>query len=319
MSVTKKGECELLGPFALLVQLALGGLAQLALVFKRWRDRAPRPVKVWAFDVSKQVVGSVLLHAANLVMSMLSSGRLSMKVEDVIIEARGESGSASGDPNPCSFYFLNLLIDVNHHWNSNSNLLPPSPHTPLPPHIPRRAAAIHRVWTYGSPPRAKWWAKQSLIYFLGLLSMKFIVLLIFIFLPWISHVGDWALRWTEGNEKLQVFFVMLFFPVVMNATQYYIIDTFIKGRLEGVGGGRVVEDPVDSDDEGGNEADGLLAAEVEVVKKKRKTSNDVADSGSGGSSRSDAVQAKLLTESEEGGEDADERVWLTQDQRDERR
>jgi hypothetical protein len=172
---------------------------------------------------------------------------------------------------------------------------------------------------YGSPPRAKWWAKQSLIYFLGLLSMKFIVLLIFIFLPWISHIGDWALRWTEGNEKLQVFFVMLFFPVVMNATQYYIIDTFIKGKLEGVDGGRGVEDAVDSDDEGGNEADGLLAAEVEVVKKKRKTSNDVVDSGSGGSSRSEAVQAKLLTESEEGGEDADERVWLAQDQLDERR
>lgn len=110
-SVSKSGECELLGPFALLVQLALGGLALLALVFKRWRERPQRPVKVWAFDVSKQVVGSVLLHAANLVMSMLSSGRLSMKVEDVI-EARDEGASASGDPNPCSFYFLNLLIDV---------------------------------------------------------------------------------------------------------------------------------------------------------------------------------------------------------------
>ena len=94
------------------MQLALGGLALLALVFKRWRERPQRPVKVWAFDVSKQVVGSVLLHAANLVMSMLSSGRLSMKVEDVIIEARDETGNASGDPNPCSFYFLNLLIDV---------------------------------------------------------------------------------------------------------------------------------------------------------------------------------------------------------------
>lgn len=80
-------------------------------MFKRWRERPQRPVKVWAFDVSKQVVGSVLLHAANLVMSMLSSGRLSMKMEDVI-EARHEHGGASGDPNPCSFYFLNLLIDV---------------------------------------------------------------------------------------------------------------------------------------------------------------------------------------------------------------
>lgn len=60
--------------------------------------------------------------------------------------------------------------------------------------------------------------------------MKFCVLIIFLVLPWISRVGDWALRWTEGNEELQVFFVMLFFPVIMNATQYYIIDSFIKNQ-----------------------------------------------------------------------------------------
>ena len=60
--------------------------------------------------------------------------------------------------------------------------------------------------------------------------MKFCVLIIFLLLPWISRVGDWALRWTEGNEDLQVFFVMLFFPVIMNATQYYIIDSFIKNQ-----------------------------------------------------------------------------------------
>ena len=43
-------------------------------------------------------------------------------------------------------------------------------------------------------------------------------------------VGDWALRWTEGNETLQVVFVMLVFPVIMNALQYYIIDGFIKNQ-----------------------------------------------------------------------------------------
>ena len=53
---------------------------------------------------------------------------------------------------------------------------------------------------------------------------------IFKICPWIVYVGDWALRWTEGNEALQVFFVMLFFPVVMNALQYYIIDGFIKNQ-----------------------------------------------------------------------------------------
>jgi hypothetical protein len=73
-----------------------------------------------------------------------------------------------------------------------------------------------------------WWFKQSVIYFLGLMGMKICVLIIFLVLPWISRVGDWALRWTEGNEVLQVMFVMLVFPVIMNATQYYIIDSFIK-------------------------------------------------------------------------------------------
>ena len=83
---------------------------------------------------------------------------------------------------------------------------------------------------YGRPPKTKWWLKQSFIYFLGLLGMKACVFFIFQICPWIIRVGDWALRWTEGNEMVQVFFVMLFFPVVMNALQYYIIDSFIKNQ-----------------------------------------------------------------------------------------
>jgi hypothetical protein len=86
---------------------------------------------------------------------------------------------------------------------------------------------------YGSPPRTFWWFKQSIIYFIGLMGMKFCVLLIFLLAPWISRVGDWALRWTEGDEALQVIFVMLVFPVIMNATQYYIIDSFIKNQAPG--------------------------------------------------------------------------------------
>lgn len=58
--------------------------------------------------------------------------------------------------------------------------------------------------------------------------MKLCVFLIFRICPWMVLIGDWALRWTEGDERLQVFFVMLFFPLIMNALQYYIIDGFIK-------------------------------------------------------------------------------------------
>jgi hypothetical protein len=138
-------ECRLLGSFAILVQLGLGALALLSLVYKRWRERPQRPLRVWSFDVSKQVVGSVLVHAANVFMSLLTSGRFSIKPA-VVVGGGGEAGAAvvrravrfavggvmgllvgradggehadSGGgggeyvPNPCSFYLLNLAIDV---------------------------------------------------------------------------------------------------------------------------------------------------------------------------------------------------------------
>lgn len=98
----ESAECHLLGPFALIIQGSLGLLALLSLVFKRWRERPQRPLKVWAFDASKQVVGSMLLHVANLLMSLLSSGKLVVTLEN----------PDKFHANPCSFYLLNLAIDV---------------------------------------------------------------------------------------------------------------------------------------------------------------------------------------------------------------
>ncbi|KAB8213720.1 Vaculolar membrane protein-domain-containing protein [Aspergillus novoparasiticus] len=207
------GECRLLGPFSLLVQVALGALALLSLVYKRWRERPQRPLKVWAFDVSKQVFGSAMLHLANLLMSMFSAGQLEITSEY--------------KPNPCSFYILNLGIDTTlgipilifilHILNRLAL------YTPLadPPESIKSG-------NYGRPPRATWWFKQSMIYFVGLLGMKICVFFLIQLLPFIVKVGDWALRWTEGNTAVQIIFVMLLFPVIMNAIQYYIIDIFIK-------------------------------------------------------------------------------------------
>ncbi|KAM0796544.1 vacuolar membrane protein-domain-containing protein [Usnea florida] len=212
----ENGECKLLGPFALFIQGALGVLALLVLVFKRWRERPQRPLKIWAFDASKQVVGSALLHISNLLLSMLSSGQLTIKAGDY-------------QANPCSFYLLNLAIDTTIGIPILVVFLNLLTHgfslTPLgnPPESIESG-------NYGRPPKTKWWLKQSFIYFLGLLGMKACVFFIFQICPWIIRVGDWALRWTEGNEMVQVFFVMLFFPVVMNALQYYIIDSFIKNQ-----------------------------------------------------------------------------------------
>lgn len=105
--------CHLLGPFALVVQAALGGVAVLSLVYKRWRETPKRPWKIFFFDVSKQVFGSVLLHVLNLAMSMFAQVDVVHAAE---IAATGKDtqqpGREGAMPNPCSYYLLNLAIDV---------------------------------------------------------------------------------------------------------------------------------------------------------------------------------------------------------------
>ncbi|KAJ5823077.1 hypothetical protein N7447_005417 [Penicillium robsamsonii] len=239
------GECKLLGPFSVFVQIALGGLALLSLVFKRWRERPQRPVKVWAFDVSKQVFGSVMLHMLNLVMSMFSAGQLEIR--------------NSYKPNPCSFYLLNLGIDTTLGIPILILLLRVlnylASYTPLanPPESIESG-------NYGQPPRVTWWLKQAIVYFMGLLGMKICVFFLIQLLPFIVKIGDWALRWTEGNTAVQIFFVMLLFPVIMNAIQYYIIDIFIKKPVSQYAVDDTIRDAATDDDADRREA--LLADET---------------------------------------------------------
>lgn len=252
------GKCHLLGPFAILVQGALGALALLSLVFKRWRERPQRPVKIWAFDVSKQVFGTVLLHMANLLMSMFSAGEIQAQIASAAAKSVGATIDDDWQPNPCSFYLLNLAIDttlgipilllilkVLHIGAARTALANP------PESI--------KSGNYGDPPKASWWLKQSLLYFIGLLGMKICVFVIFQLCPWIVVVGDWALRWTEGNTALQIAFVMLIFPLIMNAFQYYVIDTFIKKKPDSDDSASQISHG-DSEDERG----GLLAGEENV-------------------------------------------------------
>jgi STIMATE family len=256
------GECELLGPFAILVQAALGGLALLSLVYKRWRERPQRPIKIWAFDASKQVFGSVLLHLANLVMSMFSAGQIQASVAQAAASVAGVDGDKY-QPNPCSFYLLNLAIDTTlgipilivilRLLTAGASL------TALadPPESIRSG-------NYGTPPRVTWWLKQSMIYFIGLLGMKTCVFIIFELLPWIVQVGDWALRWTEGNEAIQIAFVMLIFPLIMNAIQYYIIDSFIKNKAT----------PQEEDDHDAVGEEGALLADDEILDEEEAAKED---------------------------------------------
>ena len=154
---------------------------------------------------------------------------------------------------------------------------------------------------YGDPPKATWWFKQAMIYFIGLFGMKFCVFFIFQVFPWIAWVGDWALRWTEGNEVIQITFVMFVFPVIMNALQYYIIDTFIKERHSHPEGHTLLPGEDVDEDEGGDARQREVNGEVGGYSSISDSSTDAATNQKLGKS-----EAEVRASSEEVDENLTE-------------
>lgn len=103
---------------------------------------------------------------------------------------------------------------------------------------------------YGNPAKATWYLKQLLIYCIGLVFMKLFVFFLFLAMPFLPWIGDWALRWTEGNEALQITFALFIFPLAMNAVQYWVIDNFIMDKKKGEGDGYEQVAGHDDDEEG---------------------------------------------------------------------
>jgi hypothetical protein len=84
--------CQLLGPMALVVQAMMGIGVIATLLYKRQREKPRRKWRVWLFDVSKQIIGQIVVHFSNIGISDWIS-HVSVK-------------------NPCVTYFLNILVDT---------------------------------------------------------------------------------------------------------------------------------------------------------------------------------------------------------------
>ncbi|KAI9494548.1 vacuolar membrane protein-domain-containing protein [Zychaea mexicana] len=207
--------CELLDGFALLVQLTLVLTALAALGIKRWQERPRRPVQIWALDVSKQFIGAGTIHFLNLGISYLA----------------GRPTNGRPATNLCVWYFLSLMVDTTigiailwfwlrilewtlaTFWN------------------------IRNLQHYGDPAHTsstmlfRQWAKQTAVFVLAEFLMKICIYGMFQAFPAIFEIGDWVLQ-LIGTEDghYQVVFVMFVFPLFMNAFQFCVIDTIIKGK-----------------------------------------------------------------------------------------
>jgi len=198
--------CRLLGPIALTVQGLMGVLVILSLVYKRHREKPMRPWRIWLFDVSKQVVGQMFVHAFNVFVSDLVSHHSSN--------------------NACVSYFLNILIDT----TVGVGLI----------YVVLRVLTFivsekfqlkgFESGVYGTPPSFKYWMRQATLYIMALTTMKFMVIGLLALLPGLWTLGAWLLSWTwtGGGDTVEVVFVMGIFPIIMNIVQFWLIDSIVK-------------------------------------------------------------------------------------------
>ncbi|KAJ3572265.1 hypothetical protein NP233_g3204 [Leucocoprinus birnbaumii] len=201
------GSCKLLGPTALIVQGLMGVLVILSLIYKRQREKPKRPWRIWLFDVSKQVVGQMVVHTLNVFISHIGSG--------------------STESNACVFYFLNILFDT----TLGVALIYAILHVLT--YLAKEKLGLRGFESgiYGSPPSIKYWARQAAIYVLALTTMKLLIVgLLALLGPAGYKLGEWLLSWTYTKEgdAVQVVFTMGIFPIIMNIVQFWLIDSIVK-------------------------------------------------------------------------------------------
>ena len=224
--------CKLMGPFALFVQAIMGILVIGSLVYKRQREKPKRKWKIWALDVSKQLLGQLFVHILNVILS------------DFVASGGGE--------NPCSLYFLNILVDTTLGvffiyialkyvtWYLTERLglegfvsgqyTPPLP-TPIPASGASgssvQSGASRRSYRRGRP-KIEYWFKQLGSYLFVLFLMKMAVLVVLAIFPFLFDVGSWILGFFGNHMDFQVLFSMALFPLAMNVLQFWLIDSLLR-------------------------------------------------------------------------------------------
>ncbi|XP_065066790.1 store-operated calcium entry regulator STIMATE-like [Rhopilema esculentum] len=194
--------CELNDGFGLVLQGILAFTAFCILILKRYREPASerRPVKVWFFDTSKQAIGAVIIHFANVFLASAFKG------------------------DPCTWYFINFLLDTTIGLVIIWLFL--------------KMASIFgrfngwrsfRFGEYGNPPQRSWWFRQCFVYIIVMLIEKSIIVLLVQLSFW-DDVRKFILTPFKYHPKLEAGVVMLIVPFIMNALMFWVVDNFLMHR-----------------------------------------------------------------------------------------
>ncbi|XP_051931889.1 store-operated calcium entry regulator STIMATE-like isoform X2 [Hippocampus zosterae] len=204
------GGCEngaLMDSFGIFLQGLLAVMAFSILMLKRFREpkHERRPWRIWFLDTSKQAIGMLFIHFANVYLSDLT------------------------EEDPCSLYLINFLLDA-----SLGMLFIYAGVRAVSAVVEWRQWESLRFGEYGEPVQCAAWLGQCLLYILIVMFEKVLIMLVLLIPQW----KKLALLNPIENPDLELAIVMLIVPFFVNALMFWVVDNFLmkkhrtKAKLE---------------------------------------------------------------------------------------
>ncbi|XP_035227214.1 store-operated calcium entry regulator STIMATE-like isoform X2 [Stegodyphus dumicola] len=196
--------------------------------------RQRRPWLIWFYDTSKQGMGALVIHFANIFLAEFFQG------------------------DPCTWYIVSFLLD------SSAGLLIIFIGIRLTQHVSRKRGWDHLVFgEYGKPPYVNAWLSQCAVY-IALMLIEKILITLLIQLDFWDQVRKIIMSPIK-DPKVEVAIVVLIVPFIINVFMFWVVDNFLMqkhGRWKQcVVNGKVKIQYERSDQESCSESEILLSGE----------------------------------------------------------
>ncbi|XP_072505763.1 store-operated calcium entry regulator STIMATE isoform X1 [Notamacropus eugenii] len=170
---------------------------------KRFREpkHERRPWRIWFLDTSKQAIGMLFIHFANVYLSDLT------------------------EEDPCSLYLINFLLDA-----TLGMLLIYAGVRAVGVLVEWQQWESLRFGEYGDPLQCGAWVGQCALYIVIMMFEKTVIIIVLLIPQWKKV----ALLNPIENPQLELAIVMLIVPFFVNALMFWVVDNFLmkKGKTK---------------------------------------------------------------------------------------
>ncbi|XP_017267088.1 transmembrane protein 110, like [Kryptolebias marmoratus] len=189
--------------FGVLIQGLLAVVAFSTLMLKRFREPVGirRPWRIWFYDTSKQAIGALFIHFANVFLSTLTK-------ED-----------------PCSLYLMNFLLDA-----TLGMLVIWLAVKLVSKLVEYKQWSLLEFGEYGDPPQAAAWLGQCGVYLLIMVLEKGVISLVLLIPGW-SKLQEVLLSYI-ANPQLELALVMLIVPFIVNSIMFWVVDSLMMRKYK---------------------------------------------------------------------------------------